>query len=305
MTTNIELPHKMRVSPLLPENWQESSWFQRLFLGALFSLSFILPVIFGLKFFSDTATSQAPVVDEADPVFPENIAIQWQGAFLKVSDSPLLTPKADQDYMLSAWFNLRRVPEAGESTALLSKVDHSLPLKPGFSLSLSREGSLVRPVLYWKDSHGKGGWYHFSEIRIVPRTWFNLVLSVQNSDTIGLNIITLEEGKEPQRELLGGFKLSVPVNPLSNSPLYFGSHHTGSFRGKIGPVAIFAGKELRDDYKEILKETASDPLSIPPSVKESEVILWTPDGKKDLSPFSHPVGLSKAAERGSKKKGGA
>lgn len=300
MTTDRSAPQQPYYKPLFPENWVGSSWTQRLLLAALFTLSFILPLAFGLRMISGWFPSEAAQVEESDPVFPENITVQSQGAFLRISESPVLSPQPDKDYILAAWFNLKRVPQAGEDMSLISKVDHSHPFKPGFSLALSRHGSLVRPVIYWKDSQGKGGWYNFSEVRIVPRTWFSFVISVYGADRIGLHMVTIEEGQKPKRDLLGGFQLSVPVYPVTKEPLYVGSLQSGSFRGKIGPISVFSGKNLHKDFKDILKEISRDPLSIPSDIKPTEVMLWCPDGRNDRSSYNHPITRSKAAERGSR-----
>lgn len=268
-----------------------------IFLPLLFLVSFLLPLVFGFRalfpFSVDTENSGT----EVDPVFPESVNVQSQGAYLSVSHSPELNPTSGSDLLLTAWFKLRRLPSSGERMVLLSKAENRPPFNPGYSLSLVRRGASLRPVIYWRDGSGRGGWYRFGEIKPAVRTWCMFSLSFRQEDLLGLHYTVLGADRKPSTELLGGYRLPASVIASSSADLVVGALPAGTFRGKIGPVGIFSGMRLTDEFKQAMKRITRSPLSTPSLFSDAEVKLWIKDGKSDSSMYGHKVTFSSHADR--------
>ena len=136
----------------------------RSLLVLLFILSFLLPLYFGLRVTGLLTDSTHSPAAELDPVFPDAVPVHDQGAFIRISGSRELLPKHGEDFLMTAWIKLRKLPSKGERMILFAKADNKAPFYPGYSLSLVREGQEIHPIVYWRDAGGVGGWYLFSEI---------------------------------------------------------------------------------------------------------------------------------------------
>lgn len=263
----------------------------------LFISAFLIPLVAGGVLISFRGSGSGK---EDVEIFPDNIPAQAGGAYLRIGDSEFLKPLSGEDFLVSIWFNFRRIPAASETMMLYSKTDEAR-LPSGYSLSLERVGSAIRPVVFWKDQEGKGGTYRFEDMRLPLRVWINFVLTYSEDNKLGLNAIFVRPGEKPIRLLLGGYKLSVPVYPVNRSDLIVGSLNRGTFRGAIGPMLIARGRSdsvgLGRNLRTILKSLGKNTSAVPPSLGKDSIMFWSPDGKADKSGHNHSVIKSKVIER--------
>ena len=261
-----------------------------LLLTGLFAASFMLPVLFLL--FEDKlgVWSDGQLQGDGQALFSNPFRVKGPGVFFRVRDHQGLDPLSGRDFLLLGWFNLKRLPQPGKRIVLLSKYeDHSLTPK-GYALGLLRDADACRPVVYWNDRGGKGGWYVFSQMDILPRTWFMLALSFRRDRYLGLHsALYLDDAESPRIQLLGGYDLESAVIPESNAQLVMGSFRTSSLRGMIGTIGIFESENLSEDLDSILFSAAANPGEIPDTFDEQQVKFWSVDGVHDLSSFAHRV----------------
>ena len=259
---------------------QEAPLRRYVFLGALFLCSFLLPVWVLSFLLKDSAPT---ITSEQDPVFPQSLPVRSRGAFFTVATHEHLTPREGRDFVLFGWFKFDVLPEPDKEAVIISKIDSSRPLRPGFSIEIARHGDSFRPSVYWKNSDGKGGRYEFNDFKLSVRQWYAMVLSYQQPTVLGFHLVTIDEQEKPTWALLGGYQLRVPVFPATNVPLQIGAPQLGTFRGSIGPVGVISGKKIRSDMKDILKTLARDPLNIKAAFHDEDIVFLTLDGQIDLS----------------------
>lgn len=263
---------------------------QGFYLIFLFAVSFSVPLYVAYEaavYLKEPATVQAQ--KNIDPIFPDSIPITNQGSHIRLKHQPLLNPIEGKDFLISFWVKIRQMPSSDERMVLFSKQDFTNSLQPGYSLSIARYGNSLRPLVYWRDLSGKGGWYRFADLELHTKTWYMFALSFRDGTRLGLHVAEAEPGKKPKRELLGGFQLSVPVLPDATSDLILGSPRNGTLRGKLGPIGIFSGVYLKKHFEDIFRDLSRNPLALPSAIKEKDIVFWSIDGENDLSPLKHEV----------------
>lgn len=264
-----------------------------LLLALIFTISFAIPLfcavqVGGVWFDSDVSRSYAK--EKTDRLFPNARVIGGPNTFLSVSHADDLQPIAGRDFLLTAWFKLRRLPALDERWIVLSKYDGESKVRNGYALALARDGDLVRPELYWRSAEGKGTWLRFSELDIDSKEWFMLAISFRQDSFLGMHAVTpAVDGREAAKVvLLGGYQLNE-MAAGSNEPLLVGSFNVGKFRGMIGPLGIFTPRDLSERLGEILNAAAAAPPAVPDELSLDEVRLWIADGQKDESGTPHSV----------------
>lgn len=261
-----------------------------IYLSILFFISFAVPIYIAYEasgYFTDPQDQETK--KNVDPVFPDSIPISTQGSHIRLKHDPLLNPTKGKDFAFLIWFKVRQLPSDQDRMVLISKQDFSNSLQPGYSLSLTRYGNSIRPLVYWKDMEGKGGWYRFSDIELAAKAWYMFFLTFREGSLLGLHIAKAIPGKKPERLLLGGFQFSTPVLPDTETDLIIGSPRNGSFRGKLGPIGIFSGIYLKKHFQEIFRDFSREPLTLPSNIKEDQVVFWSPHGDTDLGPHAHKI----------------
>jgi len=260
-------------------------------LGALFLLSFSLPVLYGV---SSTGLLATLLPDEPrevprDEVFPTSRAINASDGEIRVKHAPTLDPAGGAALIIASWFKVKRLPERGGRMILLAKFDSAHRHRPGYALSLSEDGGRYRPGIYWRDGAGTGKWFSFSEFAITPREWFMLALTFHDDRFLGLHGSVPVPGQKAQVVLLGGYDLGAVDIPSSGADLVVAPVSGHRFTGRVGPIGLFSGIDLSERYRPILKSLAREPLEIPDQLDDEEVHLWIVDGAVDRSPLAQQV----------------
>lgn len=267
-------------------------------LLGVYLLSFLLPVIFALKaanFYLARQTTSETIID----VFAHSLRIGAQGSYRRVSHNPALNPEPGADFLMAGWFKLNRFPERGQRVLLFSKFDVQSESREGFGVGISRDLDQLRPVVYWRDSKGKGGWYPFSEIEIPPQAWILVALSFRNDRYLGLHAATLVPGEKPKMQLLGGYDLNEGIMPVNTADLVSGASGQNAFRGEVGPAFVFSGSGLSDDFRTLLKDITRNPGEIPAGVRDDALKLALADSisHEDQGPLKVAVEFVGAQRR--------
>ena len=263
-------------------------------LSGLFIIGFAVPLALGVAVLSHM-NSHAPeskaVVEEA---FPSAIQVNSQGVYVRVTHSPEINPREGRDFLLSAWFNLKRLPQPGKRLILLSKYDGPVSDRHGYAVALEREGESIRPAVFW-GRHGRPGhWYSFAPLTLRPRNWFMLALSFYDGHILGVHIARRLVTGTTEVVLAGGYDLKSEVVPASESDLVLGAAAGRSFRGEIGPLGVFVRRDLAPDLRGILKALSSKPFSFPDVFDKREIKLWCADGRLDQAQYAHQVEVVRA-----------
>lgn len=247
-------------------------------------------LVFGIiSLTSDLIFSTAP--ETAGKINPVQ-KIEGSGSHVRVSHAPDLNPEEGENFILTAWFKFRKLPDDGESFVLLSKVDSFLRSQRGYRLSLTREAGRIRPVVYWRNSDAIGGVYRFSPFDLRPHQWVMFGLSFSEGRYLGLHTVIRVPSRKPEVVLLGGYTLSTPVYPDASSDLYFGAFSGPPYKGSIGPVSILSMKERKDSLYRIFKETGVDGRPPIDLFGEDEVKLYVDETRTDRSTFKNLVTFS-------------
>lgn len=274
-------------------------------LVLLFCASFALP-LFLLSLFlrSGPAVTPSPgeneIAQEEKLLFPNALTFTGGVEYLEVVEAEDLLPKVGEDFLLTGWFRLRKLPAEGDNVVMLAHSEIDSSSNRGYALSLERHGSLLRPRIYWRDSDKQGGWYTFGGLEVEPRQWFMLAASFHDNNKLGLHALVHKNG-EIKTEVLGGYELEELVVPESDSRLLIGAFHAKKFNGKIGPVGIFRSESISSVLNAALESFRESPLELPSQIEMSWVRFWTPDGKKDLSSFARKIKLSRDGKVNKKK----
>jgi len=267
-------------------------------IASAFLLSFALPILIFAKF-TNVFSNFSLFEERSDRIFPSSVNVDGPFTFVRVANAVDLDAPQDKDFLLVSWFKVSALPEPGDKMVLLSRYDDKLHSRRGYALGLSNDGGVVRPIAYWRDSEGHGGWRNFSEVNLQPRTWFMLGLSFYQGRYLGLSFASIVDGKKTHPKVLGGFDLGEGTFAQSSSDLLLGAFGISDFRGKVGPVGVFNLKNLGEDLKTILERFVELPTKIPERFAPDNVILWCLDGKSDLGKFGHKVEIIRQNKKAS------
>ncbi len=265
-----------------------------------FLVSFLTPVAVGYLVYSKIAEQNATAMSRIN-FFPKSIVIEGDRDFIRIAHQDDLNPLPGKDFLFFAWFQLRRLPLEGNRLILVSKYSPETKNEPGYRIAIEKAGGTPRIAVYWRDSSGKGRWFTFGELPLLPREWFMLGVSLHNQRYLGVHTISLASTGKADVRLIGGYDLGEEsVIPDSAADLVLGSVRSGGFRGRLGAIGIIQGKELARDFKPLLKELGKSPQSKPSSVSSRMIRLWTTDFSSDNSEFKHE--FAREGGRGSAKK---
>ena len=279
---------------------REKNYLYFLFLGLLFFGSLVIAFI-AIRFLEGYWREDPAVnVERLDPLFPNSVPVNGGEDGKEITPGSSLNPTAQHDFMVVTWFKIRALPKPGEKLIVLSKIDEKSRFLRGYALGLSREVDGIRPVAYWRDSEGNGGWRSFSEVAVLPRSWCMLALSFYKGRYLGVYFKSILEGlgnDDLAPVPVGGFDLGeTEVVAESSSPLLLGSKGINNFRGRLGPLGIFSGKRFQKRIESILEQIGSEPLSLPTEVERDEVLLWTTDFRLDQSNSAHVIKHGRSIE---------
>ena len=196
---------------------------------------------------------------------------------IRVVDSAALQPNKEEDFLLTAWFKLARLPKEGERFMLVGKFDNGTPAA-GYAVALERKDKQNVAQVYWSNGKTRGRWYPFSVAKVLPKAWFMLALCFQDGNSLGLHFVTPNSSERVQ--LLGGQKLNFL--PDSAADLKFGSQNLSPWKGELGPVGVFSAEKISTQFDELYTKMASLPGELPSELKGA-VKFWTIDAKTDLS----------------------
>ena len=263
-------------------------------LLGLFIVSFSLPFLLAGGI-GDYLTPLHQSEDSVDQVFPEATVVSGPQSYLNVNAGELLDPPSDKDFLVGGWFKLRTAPRPGERMVFFSKIDEQT--RSGYAVGLARDNDSMRPIVYWRDTQGRGGWRNFPEYAVPARTWFLLGLSFYGGRYLGLHMVTLAEDAKPQVKLIGGYDLGEGAYLKSTAPLLIGASGNSAFRGKIGPVAVFNARDLKQDLSSILDELSIAPRQVPSRFSEANVLFWSIDGKHDSGKHAFQIQFERDFQR--------
>ena len=269
-------------------------------LIGLFVVSFAIPMLFVFKIGGIWSNGQNVEEEvQKDQFFPEASNISAPNSYLSIASSPLIEPTTTEDFLITVWIKLRKLPLAGERLLILAKQDPESASRRGYALALARESDSIRPEVYWRDDNNNGTWFRFADATIVSKAWMMFAISFREQKYLGLHMGTRLENLEPELTLLGGYELENFILPKSSSPLLLGAFNNGKFRGNLGAVGVFARPNLSKDLNDLLQTHLQEPKEITNYFKDEEVKVFLADGKNDASSNKLEVHFHKS-KRGEK-----
>lgn len=251
----------------------------------VFLLFFSLPsaVVLGWQAFRGALPEELPLTESFMLPVPKNNQEQ-----LQVAAHDSFNVSAERDFMLFGWVYLVNLPEKGERLMLVSKYREGPGKKPGYAVSVVREGEGARFQIYWQDNQDRGEWYTFPMSELPRRRWLMYLLRFQEGKILALHTLTDYGNGKRDYKLQGAHQFESAVVPANDSPVLFGGR-LFPLPGAYGPFGIFQGDRLGERFDAIARELRTDPLEIPESLKQDEISLWVDLDRKDHSRFKHAV----------------
>ncbi len=245
--------------------------------------------------------------------FPEAFEVSSQGSFLRIEHGDDLQPQAGEDFLVLAWFNLKRLPAVGQQLVLLSKYDPEDGR--GYGLGLSRDEKGLRPMVYFADADDvkkmsairhATRWYEFPDLDFPLTGWFMFALTLHDDKLLGAHMARFadQDSAKAELHLLGGYDVGEMVPPLGTSDLIVGAFQDRLFRGEVGPLAIARGRGLADRFKDIFKQSTRHPLEVVDEIPRDWLKLWVPNQQGDRSDFSHSIEFNAGRIRKIKRENG-
>ena len=218
------------------------------------------------------------------PAFP-NSRFLAPGGPIKLASTEQLNPLVGEDFLVVTWVMLRKLPEPGQRIILLNKVDGPDRKQTGYAIGLTNEAGSIRPIVFWRDALGQGGWQTFAEIPVVTRAWMMLGLSFREQKLLGLHggvripgsgVKSLAAG---ELKLLGGYDVAGRGLPEPSSLIVVNPIGAGGFHGRLGLVSVLRAPDIGKDLLKTLKSFFNDPMTRPQGAVAEAVKVWTVDGR--------------------------
>lgn len=218
--------------------------------------SYFIPSLL-LIFFLVSCAEKKENIELADSFFNSSISINKAGRFIEVPHSADYLPNTENNFLFFSWINLKTLPSDKERLVLFSKYSGRPPNISGYALALRRDGSIVRPVVYWGDGTKSGRWLDFPEIQISAGEWHFFALHVHKGNFIGLFSYRHLEGLDNPVVYHGSHEVEFQANGEAN--IIFGAVEGRDFKGKIGPFGIinpfrFRVEEIQDVLSAYIKQ---------------------------------------------------
>ncbi|MBX7144751.1 MAG: hypothetical protein K1X79_09900 [Oligoflexia bacterium] len=271
-----------------------NSLFAAILVG-LYVLSFSLPFVLTFRVSDLFSSRPTPRFDE-EALFPEATPISSQGMFLEAQALEAANPATGKDFVFFFWARLSRLPRNSEKLLLAAKSQLFADKQDGYVIGLSRDGDLLRPIVYWGNEQA-GRWYQFAPIDIYQGQWVLLALTFASADgVLGLHAVDYDPRGAVQVHVLGGYEVESHQVASSSASLKMGAWGANRFRGKFGPFGVFSGDDVLEDFKAGLKEYARHPYELLSQYKKN-ARLWAPTSRNDLGPTQAKLELVSPSRR--------
>jgi hypothetical protein len=196
----------------------------------------------------------------ADAFFPQSINIGKAGQHIKISHTQSFLPNDQSNFLFFFWVNLRELPKDGERLVLASKYTGQPPNIVGYAVGLRRDGSTIRPVVFWGDGTKAGRWYDFPELTVSNSEWQFFALHVHKGEFFGLYSAAILAKQLQPLKYLGSHQVEIKAG--GQADIILGAPTGRNFRGRFGPVGIvnpfkFKVEETETILKEYLKDVSS------------------------------------------------
>ena len=267
---------------------KENRWLLVLLLIAGFLLAFSIPLFFTKVISHANKTAPKMRAKASRSLIVSYRSILGLNKKVKITSTNSLSPKKNEDFLLTTWVKLGRKLQDSEQLVFLGKYNKDAKVKSGYALALRKRGEDIHPLVYWNDDSNKGRWYSFSNIKGIERSWVMFGLSFTDNKYLGLHAVINDgdNSKDNRIELLGGYELSEDILPKNNEKLLLGSIGDSYFKGRFGSLGIFSGAGLNGDLNELLLKLAANPEQTPEFEQNIEIKLWSSDLKRDSSEYN-------------------
>lgn len=265
--------------PAIPSKKPKLSY---LILALIFIFAFIVPFYIFKFFYSGFRHSPSSYIDNKSSIlFTNPLLIKGAGSFASIKSSDNLNPQEKKDFLFFIWVKNRSITQDQGRNIFLLKYDENLKSKAGYGLALVSKNGRVHPELYWKGEK-EGGWHQFPDIPDYKDMWIVYVMSFRDNKSLGLHLVVPSLiGEKPQIKLVGGYPLEIDVKNSGN--LIIGAPEHSNFRGSIGTFGILEKTNLTENFNDILKLIANNPVEPPKDLDPGLISLWMSEGRKDVS----------------------
>lgn len=272
------------------------SCFAALLLG-LYLLSFSLPFLLAFKIPKLFFTSSELEEFSVEKLFSGFSSIDDARVYILTQRSPELLPKTDKDFLFNIWLRTSKNFQINSRVVFAAKTEGNSDEQDTYSLGLINDQGLLRPVVYFGNQLHGGKWYTFNALDFPISKWFMLTLSFIDNKYLGLHVTHYNNRAELKTALLGGYEVDPKTVPQVLAPLRIGSWGKSRFTGKVGPFNIIHTNRLDRKLSKLIEQFAKEPTQLPRLLNESEVAVWSPDTRTDLSANKLEIQLAKQAKK--------
>ncbi len=217
-----------------------------------------------------------------DTIFQNAVHVGKVGKFIEIPHKPDYLSDDQNNFLLFFWFTLKSLPADGERLVLISKYSGQPPNIEGYAVGLKRDGSMLRPVVFWGNGTKAGRWLDFPEIKLIPGEWNFLALQVHKAEFIGLYHYQRVLGLANSLRYLGSHE--VEIRASGDAEILLGAPQGRDFKGKIGPFGIINPFKFRvEEMQSVLHEYVKQPNHFAVLGEHKNIKLLVKDGRNDLS----------------------
>lgn len=282
--------------------------------GLLGLLIPLLAVVFlGPKFISENSKTTASSIAEASSASrstsdsPASEINDQSSSYAVISSDPHLDPESGKTFLISVSFRFDALPPVGTRLKIVSKYDSSTMPYPGWAIGIARQVASTRPVIYWRDTQGKGDWFYFDDLIITPGARYVLTVVVNPGKSLALfgGHAPIGVGDEPASEsqsgsesapsdslrFLGAYEAPSADAPVTKANLYFGARgaHKSFFDGDVSSILMASGFTYPKKRPAALKLFSLTPDALRSHLQENEIALYVSGKGKDESPYSRTI----------------
>ncbi len=232
----------------------------------------------------------------------QTLEISRGESYASIEDDRLLDPQSDKLFVVTFAVRFDELPRVGKRQSLILKYDNLSRPHSGWGVSVRRRDTSLRPEVYWVAPDGKGDWFSFEPMNLIPGNWYRFTLVAKSRHFLSFYCEELSGPSKladtaPQSRFMGGYDLAGIPEPRSGARLNIGSTRSTSdtFSGNIGLVLIAQLPELPADRFAVGRFLEGSPATLGGKLPADSVMLWIGREGFDASRNRRPVTLNGSA----------
>ncbi len=231
-------------------------------------------VLLALFFIDKYRFNKRKILPPEDSFISSSIKFVGKRHPIRVLDTAEFTPQVDRDFVLTLWVKFNRAPEPRNDYVLVQKLVGEERRRTGFEFRLNRDRSGTRPIVSWHGAPASSeSEFQFSDFKFQPKTWNLFAIGIKEQRFLVMRGVSIRDDKSLDVQNLGAHDLGSSTDIKNLADLYVGALGAGNFQGELGPLMIFSGQKLIDNFDQLVAGIVQSPNTIPPLADNQQLDL--------------------------------